>query len=102
MAQVPYASLVRSLMYAIICTRPNIAQVVSMVSRYMHDPGKVHWQAARWILWYILRTVTVGLKFEKSNRINCFVFGYVDSDYAGDLDKRRSTTGYVFTMTEIR
>ena len=73
MAQVPYASLVRSLMYAITCTRPNIAQVVSMVSRYMHDPGKVHWQAARWILWYILGTVDVGLKFEKSNKIDYFV-----------------------------
>ena len=48
MAQISYASLVGSLMYAMVCTRPDIAQVVSMVNHYMHDdPGKVHWQATR-------------------------------------------------------
>ena len=64
----------------------------------MHDPSKVHWQVIRRILWYILGTVDVGLKFEKSNRVDRFVFGYVDSDYACDLDKRRSTIAYGFTM----
>ena len=43
MAHVPYASLVGSLMYAMVCTRPGISQAVSMVSRYMHDLGKGHW-----------------------------------------------------------
>ena len=42
MSQVPYASLVGSLMYAMVCTRPDISQAVSMVSRYMHNPGKTH------------------------------------------------------------
>jgi hypothetical protein len=42
MAHVPYANLVGSLIYAMVCTRPNILQAVSMVSRYMHDPGKGH------------------------------------------------------------
>ena len=42
MAQVPYASAVGSLMYAMVCTRPDISQAVSMVSRYMHNPGKGH------------------------------------------------------------
>ncbi|KAH7852964.1 hypothetical protein Vadar_031538 [Vaccinium darrowii] len=98
MTNVPYASLVGSLMYAMVCTRPDLAQAVSMVSRYMHDPGKVHWQAAKWILRYILGTVNLGLKFEKRISVDHLVAGFVDSDYAGDLDKRRSTTGYVFTM----
>lgn len=98
MAQVPYASLIGSLMYAMVCTRPDISQAVSMVSRYMHDPGKTHWQAAKWILRYILGTTDHGLKFERSDVSDSLVVGYVDSDYAGDLDKRRSTTGYVFTM----
>ena len=62
----------------------------------MHNPGKTHWHAAKWILRYILGTVDLGLKFEKNE--DSLVTGYVDSDYAGDLDKRRSTTGYVFTM----
>ncbi len=96
MRNVPYASVVGSLMYAMVCTRPDISQAVSLVSRYMHNPGKVHWHAAKWILRYIAGTVDVGLKFEKSE--DSLVTGYVDSDYAGDLDKRRSTTGYVFIM----
>ena len=98
MAHVPYANAVGSLMYAMVCTRPDISQAVSMVSRYMHDPGKMHWQAVKWILRYIHGTVDFGLKFEKDSRARQHVFGYVDSDYAGDLDKRRSTTGYVFTL----
>lgn len=98
MAQVPYACAVGSLMYAMVCTRPDISQAVSIVSRYMHDPGKMHWQAVKWILRYILGTVDVGLMFERDDQFGRHVVGYVDSDYAGDLDKRRSTSGYVFTL----
>ena len=47
MSKVPYASAVGSLMYAMVCTRPDISQVVGVVSRYMHDPGKEHWQAIK-------------------------------------------------------
>jgi ATP-binding cassette subfamily B (MDR/TAP) protein 1 len=42
MAQIPYAKAVGALMYAMVCTRPDISHAVSMVSRYMHDPGKGH------------------------------------------------------------
>lgn len=96
---VPYANAVGALMYAMVCTRPDISQAVSMVSRYMHNPGKGHWQAVKWILRYIHGTIDIGLKFERDKTIGKSLVGYVDSDYAGDLDKRRSTTGYVFTMT---
>ncbi|VVA40018.1 PREDICTED: Retrovirus-related, partial [Prunus dulcis] len=98
MAQIPYASAVGSLMYAMVCTRPDISQAVSIVSRYMHNPGKGHWQAVKWILRYILGTVDVGLLFQHDKVTGQCVVGYVDSDYAGDLDKRRSTTGFVFTI----
>jgi hypothetical protein len=65
----------------------------------MHAPGKGHWQAAKWILRYILGTVDVGLKFKRvDSELDQILVGYVDSDYAGDLDKRRSTTGYIFTL----
>ncbi|KAM1671634.1 hypothetical protein ACFXTN_036619 [Malus domestica] len=67
-------------------------------SRYMHNPGKGHWQAVKWILRYILGTVDVGLLFQQDKVTGKCVVGYVDSDYAGDLDKRRSTTGFVFTI----
>ncbi|OIS96364.1 nudix hydrolase 23, chloroplastic [Nicotiana attenuata] len=61
----------------------------------MHDPGKEHCQAVKWILRHIRNTVDVGLIFEQED--SQYLVGYCDSDYAGDLDKRRSTTGYVFT-----
>jgi hypothetical protein len=99
MAHVPYANLVGSLMYAIVCMRPDISQAVSMVSRYMHDPEKRHWQAAKWILQYIMGTVDVGLKFERvDSGLDQVLVGYVDSNYVGDLDKKRSTTGYILTL----
>jgi len=100
MTHVPYANAVGSLMYAMVCTRPDLSQAVSMVSRYMHDPGQGHWEAVKWILRYIKGTVDVGLVFEKDNTGKQECIGYVDSDYAGDLDKRRSTTGYVFTFSQ--
>ncbi|KAH9688249.1 Integrase catalytic domain-containing protein [Citrus sinensis] len=96
MARVPYTSVVGSLMYAMVCTMPDISQAVSMVSRYMHNPGKNHWLAVKWILQYLYGTVDVGLLFKKDCGQQCV--GYCDSDFAGDFDKRRSTTGYVFTL----
>ncbi|KAK8352758.1 hypothetical protein V6Z12_A05G114100 [Gossypium hirsutum] len=83
-----------------VCTRPDISQAVGVVSRYMHDPGKGHWQAVKWILRYLRKTVDVGLIFEQDEALGQFVVGYVDSDFAGDLDKRRSTTGYLFTLAK--
>ncbi|KAM1399624.1 hypothetical protein ACFX2F_027020 [Malus domestica] len=82
MAQIPYANVVGSLMYAMVCTRPDISQAVSIVSRYMHNPGKGHWQAVKWILPYILGTVDVGLLFQQDKVTGQCVVGYVDSDYA--------------------
>ncbi|KAH9733975.1 hypothetical protein KPL71_017220 [Citrus sinensis] len=96
MARVPYASVVGSLMYVMVCTRPDISQAVSMVSRYMHNPGKNQWLTVKWILRYLYGTVDVGLLFKKDCGQQCV--GYCDSDFARDLDKRRSTTGYVFTL----
>ena len=93
MIHVPYASAVGSLMYAIVCTRPDLSQAVSMVSRYMYDPEQGHWEAVKWILRYIKGTIDVGLVFEKDSIGKQDCIGYVDSDYAGDLDKRRSTRG---------
>ncbi|KAM1959838.1 hypothetical protein ACFX15_005064 [Malus domestica] len=101
MKNIPYANLVGSLMYAMVCSRPDIAHAVGMVSRYMHNPGKEHWHAAKWILRYLHGTRDVGLCFERDDSgIGHFAVGYVDSDYAGDLDGRKSTTGYVFTMAK--
>jgi hypothetical protein len=69
--------------------------VVKVVSRYMKNPGKEHWEAVKWILRYLRGTTTHALCFGGSDT---FLQGYVDSDMAGDKDNRRSTTGYVFTI----
>jgi len=98
MSRVPYASGVESLMYAMICTRPDITQAVGVVSRFMADPGKKHWNAVKRIIRYFKGTSNVALCFGGSELI---VNGYVDSDFAGDLDKRKSTTGYVFTLAGV-
>ena len=95
-ALILYASVVGSLMYVMVYIMPNISQAVSMVSWYMHNSGKGYWLAMKWILWYLYGTIDVGLLFKK----NCDQqwVGYCDSNFTGDLDKRRSTTGYVFTL----
>ena len=54
MQQVPYTSVVGSLMYAMICTRPDITHVVGTISRFLSNPGREHWNAEKWILRYLL------------------------------------------------
>uniref|UniRef100_A0A3Q7EE90 Reverse transcriptase Ty1/copia-type domain-containing protein n=1 Tax=Solanum lycopersicum TaxID=4081 RepID=A0A3Q7EE90_SOLLC len=90
MSKVPDMSAVGSIMYAMVCTRADVAQSVSVVSKYMANTGKRHWEAVKWILRYLKGAPDVGLTFRKSEGIS--ILGYVDSDYAGDLDRRRSTT----------
>ena len=58
MSMVTYSSTVGSLMYAMVCTRPDIANAVGVVSRYMNNPGKEHWEAVKWILRYLRGTTT--------------------------------------------
>ena len=71
-----------------------------MISRYMHDPGRGHWEAVKWVLRYIKGTIDVGLIFEKDFTGKQECIGYIDSDYAGDLDKRRSDNGVcVYTVS---
>nr|GEW09260.1 retrovirus-related Pol polyprotein from transposon TNT 1-94 [Tanacetum cinerariifolium] len=89
-SRVPYSSAVGSLMYAMVCTRPNLAHSVSVVGRYMHNPGKMHWEAVKCILRYLKGTSNIGLSFEKGRASPNGVVGYVDSDYAGDLDANKS------------
>lgn len=95
MEDIPYASAIGSLMYAMVCTRPDIAHAVGAVSRFMANPGKTHWEAVKWILRYLRGTTNTYLYFAKGE---VKVHGYVDADFAREVDRRRSTTGYVFTV----
>jgi hypothetical protein len=99
MSRVPYSNAIGSIMYAMVCTCPDISQAVSVVSHYMANLGKVHWQAIKWILRYLQGTINVGLVYDRGSGISSSIVGYVDLDYAGDSDKRRSLTGFVFTLS---
>ncbi|KAH9648030.1 hypothetical protein KPL70_025426 [Citrus sinensis] len=70
MRRIPYSGTVGSIMCAIVCTRPNVAYMTGLVSRFMGNPCKEHWEAGKWLLRYL----------------------------KGDLDKRRLVTGLVFTL----
>ncbi len=91
----PYNECVGSLFYLSVCTRPDIAQVVGALARYMAAPIVEHWEAALGVVRYLVGTADYGLTFGGRNET---LVGYCDADYAGDLDSRRSTTGYVFLM----
>ena len=94
-SRVPYVSTVGSLMFARIYTRPDITQAMGVVSRYMANPDREDWIAVKRILRYIRGTSDVALCY---GGLEFTIKGYVDLDFAGDLDKRKSTTGYVFTL----
>jgi len=93
-----YSSVVGSLMYAIAYTRPNLSHVISVVSRFMHNPCEDHWDVVKWILHYVKGSFDKCLVFNISKSITFDVIGYVDSDYGGDLDQRRSISDYIFTL----
>lgn len=95
MSNIPYSLVVGSLMYAMVCTWSYFAHAMEFVSRYMSNLGMEHWIAIKWILMYLRGTTTKVLCFKGSNAA---LQGYVDSDMAGDIDIRRSTKGYVFTI----
>jgi hypothetical protein len=95
MSRVPYSSVVGFFMYAMICSCPDLSYAMSLVSRYMANPGKEYWKVVQWIFRYLRGTSKACLKFGRTGK---GLVGYVDSDYAVDLNKRRSLTGYVFTV----
>jgi hypothetical protein len=90
-----FKSLVGSLRY-LTCTRPDILYGVGLVSRYMELPTTTHFKAAKIILRYIKGTIDFGLFYPSSNEFK--LVGYSDSDWGGDVDDRKSTTGFVFYL----
>ena len=92
----PYASTVASLMFVVICARLDIAPAVGTASQFMANPMREHWNIVKRILRYIKGTLNVELCFRGSKFI---IKGYVDSNFASDTNKRKSTRGYVFTLT---
>jgi hypothetical protein len=93
MSCVPYASVVGSLMYAMVCTRPDIAHAVGVLSRYMSKPGKEHWTTVKRVFRYLCGTTSYGLCYQGRPGLDRVldIHGFVDADWVGDLDRRRST-----------
>jgi hypothetical protein len=100
MSHVPYASVVHSLMYAMVCTRLDIAHAVAFLSRYMSKLGKEHLTTVKRVFRYLCCTTSYGLWYQGRPRLDRVleIHGFVDADRDGDLDCRRSTRGYVFNM----
>ena len=96
MSSITYASAIGSIMYAMIGSRPDLAYAICLVSRFMAKPGREHWAAVKWILRYIKGATDISLTFTKSDHLD--IEGFCDSDYATDLDRRRSVPGYVFKV----
>jgi hypothetical protein len=96
MKSVPYASVVGSIMYAQVCTRPDLAFITGMLGRFQSNPGLDHWKAAKKVLRYMQETKGYMLTYRRSDNLQ--VVGYSDSDHAGCVDSKKSTSGYVFTL----
>ena len=95
MREVSYASAVGSLMYAMLCTRPNICHAVGLVSRYQSNPSPGHWTVVKRILKYLRRTRDYMLIYGSDELIPV---GYTNSDFMSDKDTRKSTSRYVFML----
>ena len=90
-----YRQLIGSLMYLSVTTRADIAQAVGALARFVANPTVAHQSAARGVLRYLAGSMKFGIIF---GGVSTGLVAYCDSDYAGDLDTRRSTTGYAFML----
>jgi hypothetical protein len=96
MKAVSYASVVESLQYAQVCIRPDLAFVTGILGRYQSNPGIEHWRMVKKALCYVQGTKGLILTYRRSDFLP--IEGYSDSDFVGDIDDRKFTSGYVFTL----
>jgi len=89
-----YQSLVGSLIYIAVGTRPDLAFAIATLSKFNTKPTTVHFLATKRLLRYLKQTIGMALVYGAVDNL----IGYTDSDFAGDLNDRKSTSGYVFTL----
>jgi len=92
-----YQQAIGCLTYISRATGPDIAAAVGVLSQYMSKPSKDHWMGVKRVLRYLKGTLKYRLKFSAQEE-KPELFGYSDADRAGDVDTRRSTSGFVFQM----
>ncbi|GBL78726.1 Retrovirus-related Pol polyprotein from transposon TNT 1-94 [Araneus ventricosus] len=97
MSLYPYRSLIGSLMYLAICTRPDICHTVSYLSQFNENPGMPHWTAAKRVLKYLKGTKNRGLTFRPTKKP---LVGYADADWASDITDRKSYSGCVLKFAD--
>ena len=96
MANVPFRNAVGCLMYLMVGTRPDLAAAVGVLSQFSADPCPTHWQALKRVFRYIQGTRSYGIEYQATS--NDKLHGYSDADWAGDIEDRRSTSGYAFEL----
>lgn len=102
MRNIPYRQAVGSLMFAMVCSRPDIAFEVGRCAQFCDNPGKQHWTRVKRILRFLRGTTSRKLLYGLSDSSHTHppleTIGYCDSDWGGCSDTRRSTTGFIFTL----
>ncbi|KAJ8068192.1 hypothetical protein OCU04_003762 [Sclerotinia nivalis] len=93
-----YQEIIGSLLYLSLGTRLDIAFHVGRLASFSSNPSSIHLQAAKRILRYLRGTINKGTNYKRNN--NPYIKGYCDSDYGGDVNTYKSTSGYVFTLAE--
>ncbi|KAA0067607.1 retrotransposon protein, putative, Ty1-copia subclass [Cucumis melo var. makuwa] len=78
--------------------RPDLGYVMSMISRFMSNPGKEHWKVVKWVLRYLKGSTSVSLCYSRDYDKSTLLEGFTDADYVADLDKRRSLSGHIFRL----
>lgn len=91
----PYQELIGVLLYLANTVRPDISFSVGKLSRFCSDPKESHWTASKRVIRYLLGSKTLGIHYKRGESE---MVGYSDSDFAGDTDDRKSTTGFVFLL----
>ena len=94
LSNIPYMQAIGCLLFAAQLTRPDICYAVNFLSRFGTNPGKPHWEAVKRVMRYLKGTIDKGIVYRKEPQDS--MKGYCDADWAGDVDSRQSTTGYVF------
>ena len=94
MKVITYASPIGSIMYAMLCTRPDVCLAISLAGRYQSNPGVDHWTTVKNILKYLKSTKDMFLVYGGDKEL--VVNGYVDASFDTDMDDSKSQTGYFF------
>jgi len=91
---VPYHEALGLLMWLQVATHPDLSYTVNLLLCFAHNPRQAHWNVLKHALSYVKGTLDYGITYFCNSSF--YPFGYINSDYAGDVDRRKSTEGHMF------